>query len=251
MTEEAVINGASFKPPWMAFQTLWSFTQELSEHDLPPVIDRSLMASKSGTDQANLLAALKSFGLIDESNRVQPALAEIASSDPEIRKLALGELVAKYYAGPLEVSSANGTQAQLVDRFREEYGIAGADTLRKATTFFLQACRTAEIPVSPYFKSTRASSGGGGSKTRKARKSKANGAETPDTSPPPPPTPDEHRVSVALVTGGTMTLSVSVNPLSLRGEDRSFFYDIVDKLMDYQEKSAHKGSRPSAIEEAE
>lgn len=250
MTEEVTANAAGFKPPYMAFQTFWSFTQELSEHDLPPVIDRSLMSSKSGTDQANLLGALKAFDLIDTDNRVQPELAEIATSDAEIRKLALEELVKKYFAAPLEVSAKNGTQAQLVDCFRDAYGITGADTLRKATTFFLQACRTAGIGVSPHFKSTRASTGGG-SKGRKPRKSKVNVDLGTPAPPPPPPNPDEHRVSVALSTGGTMTLSVSVNPLSLRGEDRAFFYDIVDKLTDYQDQAAHKTSRISVTEETE
>lgn len=249
MTEEAVTNEAGFKPPWMAFLTFWSFTQELSEHDLPPVIDRSLMNSKSGTDQANLLAALKAFELIDESNKVQPTLTEIASSDAERRKVALEHLVKEFYAGPLEVSARNGTQAQLIDRFRNDYGVIGADTLRKATTFFLQACRTAGIAVSPHFKQTRAS-GSGGSKARKPRKPKVNG-DSGNASASLPPNLDEHRVSVALLTGGTMTLSVSVNPLSLRGEDRAFFYDIVDKLTDYQETSTHTGSRSSATEETE
>lgn len=249
MLEEVREGSGGFKPPWMAFQTFWGFGQELSGHDLPPVIDRSLMSSKSGTDQANLLAALVAFELIDESNVVQPALAEIANSDAERRKSALAVLIKKFYAGPLEVSAANGTQAQLLERFREDYGVTGADTLRKATTFFLQACRTAEISVSPHFKQTRAS-GGGGSRPRKARKPKING-DNGATPPPAQPNTEEHRVSVALQTGGTMTLSVSVNPLSLRGEDRTFFYDIVDKLTDYQEKSVHNTSRPSATEEAE
>ena len=251
MNEEVANDDRGFKPPWMAFQTFWGFTQELSEHDLPPVIDRSLMNSKSGTDQANLLAALKSFGLIDADNRVLPGLAEIATSDAEIRKLALEELIKKFYAAPMEVSAQNGTQAQLVECFRDTYGVTGADTLRKATTFFLQACRTAGLSVSPYFKATRASTGGG-VKGRKPRKTRVNGDLGVSPSPSPsPPTADEHRVSVALSTGGTMTLSVSVNPLSLRGDDRAFFYDIVDKLTDYQEKSAHKNSRTSVTEESE
>ena len=32
-----------------------------------------------------------------------------------------------------------------------------------------------------------------------------------------------------------MSLMVDVNPLSLRGEDRKFFYEVVDMLADYVE----------------
>ena len=32
-----------------------------------------------------------------------------------------------------------------------------------------------------------------------------------------------------------MTLAVNVNPITLRGDDRTFFYDIVDKMTDYEQ----------------
>ena len=40
-----------------------------------------------------------------------------------------------------------------------------------------------------------------------------------------------------------MTLAVSVNPLNLRGEDREFFYGIVDMLADYAEQ--HEATNPA------
>ena len=36
-----------------------------------------------------------------------------------------------------------------------------------------------------------------------------------------------------LATGGTMTLTVSVDPLTLRGEERTFFFQVVDLLDEY------------------
>ena len=47
------------------------------------------------------------------------------------------------------------------------------------------------------------------------------------------PPDDVNTYTVRLRTGGTMSLTVNVNPLSLRGDDRAFFYEIVDKLSDY------------------
>lgn len=237
MDEASGSGGAEgFKPPYMAFQTFWNFIEELASHPLPPVIDRSLMNSKSGTDQANLLGALRTFGLIDAENHVQPSLTALTEKDPEARKRALADLVRTHYAAALRVSDDNGTQAQLAVCFRENYGISGADTLRKSMSFFLHAARNTDIPLSPHFPATRSGQGGPGkSKTRKPRKPRSNADTGRAGSTGQQPT-DQYQLNVQLPTGGTMTLSVSVNPISLRGQDRDFFYDIVDKLTDYQEQ---------------
>jgi hypothetical protein len=42
-----------------------------------------------------------------------------------------------------------------------------------------------------------------------------------------------------------MTLAVNVNPISLRGEDRAFFYDIVDKMADYDQAEVVEASYPA------
>lgn len=226
-----------FKPPYMAFQTFWNFVDELSTHPLPPVIDRSLMNSKSGTDQANLFATLKAFELISEDAVVQPGLTALTEADQDGRKPLLAEIVRKYYVPALAVAEANGTQAQLEAAFRESFDIASADTLRKAITFFLHAARVSDVALSPYFKATRSGQGAPGAPRKRAAKRKPkNGVAEPEVAAVQQPAiPDAYRLDVRLRTGGTMTLTVNVNPISLRGEDRSFFYDIVDKMTDYEQ----------------
>ncbi len=228
---------AGFKPPYMAFQTFWNFVEELSAHPLPPLIDRSLMGTKSGTDQANLINTLKAFGLIDEDQKVLPTLNSLTAADAEGRKPLLAEIVKKHYAAALGVSDSNGTASQLDQCFRDSYAVTGADTLRKSITFFLHAARTAGVPLSPHFKATRGGQGAPGQPRKRTTKRKPkNGAEEPeaDTRQQTPPA-DAYRLDVKLRTGGTMTLTVNVNPISLRGEDRAFFYDIVDKMADYEQ----------------
>lgn len=234
----------TFKPPWMAFATYWNFIDELASHPLPPVIDRSLMSSKSGSDQAALLSALRSFDQITATNEVTPALTAITVSDLDDRKRALASLVEHYYAAPLQVSRNNGTQAQLYDCFRDQFGITGGDTLRKAATFFLHAARHAGLTLSPHFPQIRAGQGAPG--TRKTRKRVAKktavsdgGGQGEQATPPPK---SEYELTVQLATGGSMTLTVSVNPLNLRGAERAFFYDIVDKLTEYQEAHPDDGA---------
>jgi hypothetical protein len=231
-----------FKPPYLPFATFWNFVGELAAHPLPPAIDRSLMGTKSGSDQVNLMATLRTFGMTDDDRKVQPALVEFAVADETARKEHLRVLVEKFYADALSVSAQNGTEQQLHECFRDTYGVDGADTRRKAVTFFLHAARRAEITLSPHFPSTRAGSGSPGQRRKSPKKRASTGGagqnignqgERADSTPRPK---SEYETSVKLQTGGTMSLTVNINPLNLRGEDRNFFYEIVDMLADYAEK---------------
>ena len=159
MDEEA----SAFKPPYMSFQTFWSFIEELASKPLPPGIDNSLMSTKSGTDRANSAMALTSFGLTDAGGRVQPELVTLVETPPDARKAAFGNLIRRNYIGPLRVSAENGTSADLYKAFDDEYpSIASSDTRRKAVTFFLHASRAAGIELSVHFPETRPGSGAPG-----------------------------------------------------------------------------------------
>jgi hypothetical protein len=239
---------SGFRPPYLPFATFWRFVEELATHPLPPVIDRSLMGTKSGSDQVNLISALRTFGLIDDDRSVRPELVELAADDAEVRKEKLRELVKRHYAAALEVSAQNGTEQQLHECFRGQYGVDGADTRRKSVTYFLHAARRADIPLSPHFPSTRSGSGAPGQRRSRAKKKVVaattinSGSDGAGQSPKA-----DYEISVKLQTGGTMSLTVNVNPLSLRGADRAFFYEIVDMLADYADQHpADPGTRPQA-----
>lgn len=234
------------KPPYMAFQTFWNFIEGLSGHPLPPLIDRSLMGSKSGTDQANLISTLKTLGLINDQQSVRPALTALVYAEGDHRSTLLADLLQEHYAEALEVSASNGTSTQLEQCFRDNYAVVSAVTLRKSITFFLHAARAAGVPISPHFKQTRGGQGAPGQpRKRTAKRKSRNGIAAPSSATAPPsPQVDAYRLSVNLQTGGTMTLAVNVNPISLRGEDRAFFYDIVDKMADYDQAEVVEASYP-------
>jgi hypothetical protein len=237
----------TFKPPYMAFQTFWNFLSELAEKPLPPRIDRSLMNSKSGTDQANLVSALKSFGLTDDQGAVADDLGLLTDGDLELRKAALADLVRRHYAAALQVSEVNGTEAQLKDAFRDEFQIASADTMRKSVAFFLHAARTAGIELSSHFPQTRGGPGSSGtSRPRRSpqRKRPKNGEIVGAVLPPPVSARSEKTVTLA--TGGSMTLAVTVDPLSLRGEEREFFFKVVDLLDEYADQHPRPGGESDA-----
>jgi hypothetical protein len=230
---------STFRPPYMSFQTFWNFIEELASKPLPPRVDRSLMQSKSGTDQANLTMALTSFGLTDSEGNVLSDLTELVAKTAEERKKSFAEMVDLYYEGPMRVSKENGTTAALNAAFVSDYpSIASADTRRKALTFFLHAARESGIELSPHFPQTRSGSGAPGAPKQKRttpRKPKnhdgesaSTGKNTTDQKPP-----SGHTNTVTLKSGGTVTLTYDVNLFDLDEDDESFVMGLVKKLRGY------------------
>lgn len=233
----------AFRPTTMAFTTFWNFIEELSARPLPPGIDRSMMNSKSGTDQRNLIAVLSGFGLIGPppNNQVQPALEALVTKDKDERAAQLGTLVRLYYPDAVALSEANDTEQKLQQLFKEKYGLETPDTRRKAQTFFLHAAQTAGIHISPHFPATRSGSGSPGTpkpKRPRARRPPGNGtsgtatpADTRTTSG------TNYSTEVQIGAAGMVVLTVNVNPLELSGEDRAFFYDLVDRMNAYRDRT--------------
>jgi hypothetical protein len=207
-----------FRPPYLSFQTFWSFLEDLVSRPLPGKLDRSVMRKKSGSDQANLAVALKSFGLIDES-WIVTGLAGLAKMDAADRAQWLALQVREHYAAQMKVSDDNGTEQQLRDSFKEAFGLESADTIRKAMTFFLHATKKADIETSHFFPVTRSGSGAPGTpKPRRSggrRKLASDDAKKidPDAGSAEEPA-NEHR-DVTLGTAGTVTIDVKVKWLDL------------------------------------
>jgi hypothetical protein len=209
----------TWKPPYFAFSTFWTFMGDLATKPLPPKIDRSLFKSKSGTDQANLLFALRAFNLIGDDNTVNAEnLAAIAQGDEAARSLALGDLVRRHYPKALTLSEQGGTEGQLHDLFRTDFGLTSTETRRKAVTFFLHAARQAGIELSQYFPATRSGSGGPGTPRVKRPRTKQStpgggSADAPTVTTEHTPQGEQKRVSFG--DAGVVTVTVNVKWLDL------------------------------------
>lgn len=244
------VQPADWKPPYFAFQTFWTFMADLAAKPLPPKIDRSLLKSKSGTDQLNLLLALRTFDLMDAEQNVNASnLAPIAQGPEDARARALGDLVRLYYSKALALSDESGTEGQLQDLFRDEFGIASADTRRKAVTFFLHAARRAGIELSPHFPSTRSGSGGPGASRQKRptppkRKASSGSAETPLVTTLQTSTGEI--VNVSFGNAGTVTVSVDVKWLNLPDEAFTGLRKVIRDL----EALGSRGSASADVVEA-
>lgn len=224
-----------FRPPYLAFTTFWSFINELVAKPLPPRLDRSLMRSKSGSDQAALTAAMKSFGLIDSGQAVT-GLRDLASRDEAGRLTWLQEQVRVHYPAQMKVSDEHGTDQQLKESFKEAFGLDSADTTRKAMTFFLHAARTAHIETSANFPSTRSGSGAPG--TPKPRRTTSR--RRPPASPPTDKGGNASRLThsgdtytLTMDSGPVVTMTVAFNVMEASIDDRDFIFEIVDKLRAY------------------
>lgn len=239
--------GTEFKPPYLSFLTFWNFLLALAAKPLPPQIDRSMMDSKSGTDQTYLFAALRAFDFITETNAVLPLLRDFAEGDEAMRKLILSKLVREKYAPAIEVSDNNGTAKQLQEVFSTEWDLSG-DTLRKATTFFLHAARSVGMELSPHFPQTRAGSGAPSTPRKRAAKKKPV-EPTPQTYQAPPTASGDSYV-VKLTSGGSVTLTVEASHFALSKvkADREFVFGLVDALTAYAEAN---GSEVTATGDGE
>jgi hypothetical protein len=220
--------------PWMSFQTFWNFLEEVVSKPLPPKLDRSMMKSKSGTDQANLISALQLFGLIDESLRVQLVLETFQSADADGRKSMLGDWIRAQYAPALRVSAENGTPQDLTDVFRDELGMTGPDTRRKAITFFQHAAQHAGITLSPHFPKTRTGSGAPGAPRTKRTPTKRKLPKDDDKDNSQNAGKSSgHTQTVTLTSGGTVTLTYDVNMFEVSDEDEGFVLSLIKKLRNY------------------
>jgi hypothetical protein len=244
---------STFRPPYMSFQTFWKYIEELASKPLPPRIDRSMMRTKSGTDQANLTMALTSFGLTDGEGTVLPALTQLTSTPTDDRPAVLADLVRRYYAGPMRVSEENGTQAALNSVFSEDYpSIASADTRRKAITFFLHAATTANLSVSPHFPSSRPGSGSPGApKPKRQGTRRKAAAAADDAGSQEHGGTEEHEEreesrrgpgtrgtsqTVELESGGTLTLTYDLSLFELDEDDEEFVLGLIRQLRNYAKR---------------
>lgn len=177
------MNDKLAKPPYTSFRSFENLISEFKEHGhLPGVIDRTVLAKKSGSEQSALLSTLKWFGMIDEKNAPTQVLRDyIDAGETEDKKAVLKTMIEQSYDFMTDgsINLHNATTQQMTERFRQ-YDLSGS-TLTKSIAFFLAAAKEAGIQVSPFVKAPGVSNGG---VKRKAQKSPS--VPVPDVAPVAP-----------------------------------------------------------------
>ena len=218
-------------PPYGVFATFKSSLQQLSD-GMPNQIDRTVFPGTAWTAQSQLLAGLRTLGLIDDEGRPTQRLHQVAVPDEATRKRELERLVREHYERIFELDLLKTTPAELDKRMTDVYEISG-DTRRKAVRFFLNALDYLGIEVSPLFAKprTRKRANGNGTPRRRRTRSRQAGADPQEFEPTKSAGTSR---SIPLSSGGTLTLSVELDLLRLSPSDRQFVFELIDKLDDYE-----------------
>jgi hypothetical protein len=206
--------------PYVPFKTFLTALEAL-EQDLPNQLDRSLWPSYSGAIQGQLLGAFRFLGLMDDGNCPTPALREMLGKR-ESRRDLLRALLERHYA-PLVGLDLPRTSPRQLDEAMRQYGLSGA-THKKAISFFLQAAQYAGLPLSVLLKA-KTRTAAFGRRRPGAPAPAGKGGETP---------PSSVSKTVVLRTGGTLTVTASLDLFSLGAEDRKFVFDLIDRLQEYE-----------------
>lgn len=232
------------KKPTVAYVPFKTFLSALEtlEHGLPHVIDRTVWPSSSGVIQSQTLGAFRFLGLIDSEGRPTPDLEKLVG-DKDNRKAQLRRILERSYASLVKLDLTK-MSAGSFDAAMREFGMTG-DTHRKASSFFLQAARYAELPLSTYIlKQTRNVSG-----VRRRR------GPTPTAQPKGQSVGDIKGVAdngrglsgptktIKLDNEITLSLGTSSDTFQMTTQDRQFVLHLLEEMENYE------GERASQVEE--
>jgi len=135
-------------PPYLSFKTFSGFIERMRK-GLPNRVDRSIMSSLSGSNQSQLLAALRYLQLISPKGVPTEKLSSLVESEGIKFRRALREILIASY--PFLFKGFD-LQRATIDQLIKQFANAGGsgDTVRKCVSFFLAAARQAELQVSPF-----------------------------------------------------------------------------------------------------
>lgn len=157
-----------FSPPYnIAWATFLTSVERIAQ-DPPGRIDRSYLGSVSGTIQTYLIAALKSFSLIDDEGR-PTRVKDMA--DPEARKAVIRSLLEEFYPGMVALGTSSTTVGQLNEEWSKAFPNLTGESKVKGIRFFISAMTYADLPRSSLWGGVKAPRGASTSKpkTRKVK----------------------------------------------------------------------------------
>jgi len=225
-------------PPYLPLKTFFGALDALREV-VPSRIDRAIWRSQSGATQTQIMVTFRFFGLIDDSDApALPLLEKLAKADEAERKKLLRTLVEKKYSAIVALDLTKMTPSLLSEQLGK-FGVSG-DTLRKASTFFLQIAKFVDLPISPYL-TVRTSSPRARKAPRTQTQSSLSGKSAAQSS-----AADGSTTAVNLKGGGSVTMTVTADVWKMPSEDRKFVLELVDKIQGYQQAPADKKPKEKA-----
>jgi len=200
---------------------------------IPNRVDRSAFPGLAWGVQAQLLRGMKFLGLIDDDSNPTAALHAVAVSDEAARKEKLKVILRERYANLFALDLMKVTPAQLTEQMGVSYNVTGA-TRDKAVRFFLAAVEYVGIPVSRLFKPKMGNGAAPGRRRRAGRPPKSAAITGPEATGPDAAPPGGTTRVVKLKSGGTLTVLASLDLFSLSPADRTFVFELIDRLEQYE-----------------
>ena len=129
-------------PPYLSYRTFRSFIDSVSVGGVPNRIDRSMMASMSGSNQALLVSAIRYLGLASEKGVSTPELESLVNAEGKERQEIWRRILSRAYSNLFNsrINLERATTKELSEVFAKE-GVSSADTIRKCVTFFSLAAK--------------------------------------------------------------------------------------------------------------
>ncbi len=230
MPEEQNKSAAPYLPFKTFLGSLETFTQ-----GIPPRIDRTIWR-QSGLIQGLIMGSYRFFRLIDDNERPTEMLQSLVRRKDERADL-IGSLLNASYPEIMGDHDLTTMTMAMLDELIEKYNVSGS-TKKKAITFFLQASKFAGVKLSSFIQ-VRST---GGTRKKRAMQARNNGDSGQNDDYTPAPQSGSDKV-IMLKSGGQLSLRVSVDFLSLSADDRTFVFELVDKMNGYEKKSVTSTSK--------
>ena len=234
-------------PPYVSFNTFMTLLDWLGQEGVPLRFDRSFWHAKfSGTTGTQLTAALRFLGLLD-GDRPLPGLEKLVQATAPERRVILRALLQGAY-GHVPLEALERATPAMVRGWLRAYPVGG-HTLRKAISFFVNAARDAEIPMSsPVRRMAKATGRTSSSDPRERASLTDQGILVRGT---PELTQDAQlsrartrkdsplsQTTIPLESGGSVSLGLAVDLFQLSDRDRRFVLELVALARDYQERGS-------------
>jgi hypothetical protein len=231
---------------YLPYSTLITGLDHLKTVSIPNRIEGGTFPAMSSQSASQMLSALRFFKLIDANGIPQPGLTPLVNNQAERPEL-LKALIEEHYADIVKLDLSKMTPSQLDEAFDNDHYNVSGETKKKAKTFLLKAAKAAGFKVHPLLvKITR---------NRKSAWKKSNSTTvkfTPidynnlDKDKKTPPPTNGTQKTIQLSSGGSLTLSVDLNVLELKGEDRKFVFELIDQI-DAFETNKTSGAKKTAL----
>ena len=185
--------GRQLSPPYVSYMTFKNLLEWLQTEGVPLRFDRSFWSKKySGSIGPQLMSGIRFLGLlIDE--KPTPLLESLVNTNSDDRKASLRDIYREAY----EAVDFDVLQRATPGMLREWFGTYSIDgtTLRKAESFFINALKDAEEPMSNSLRKLARNKPGGGitsgsPSSRKSRTKKEQPVEPPKKLNGESPTPE-------------------------------------------------------------